>query len=281
MADAQPAAPPLPFADTTLGADFVEQLTELWERLTPGQQAKLAAVLAVIKEQDAAIRVTVGNMKGGVAKSTTAIFFALLLAFTGEDVLLVDGDKKNTSCLKWKLGAGEEWPLNVQVQPWATPDLAPRVQAMRGQVKHVVADTSPQIEEVLRAALMVTDTFLIVTQPNPMDVLQLKDSIQAAVETDQQKRVLGGELAAVISFMRVKQQNSVLLREARKHCDDNEYPYLWSAVISRDPIAEMFGAFPWDFAEYIDLFAEFVAYALGLDYIPGEPTEDEPVEETA
>ncbi|MFC6883363.1 AAA family ATPase [Actinomadura yumaensis] len=280
MADAKLAAPPLPFADSTLGADFIAQLTDLWERLTLEQQIKLAAVLAVIKEHDAAIRVTVGNMKGGVAKSTTSIFFALLLAFTGEEVLLVDGDKKNTSCLKWKLGAEGDWPLNVQVQPWATPDLAPRVQAMRGQVKHVVADTSPQIEEVLRAALMVTDTFLIVTQPNPMDVLQLEDSINVAVETDQQKRVLGGELAAVIAFMRVKQQNSILLRDARKHADDNDFPYLWTAVLSRDPIAEMFGTFPWNFAEYIDLFAEFVAYALGLDYIPGE-TADEQVEENA
>lgn len=275
VADTSAGATMLPFAGTPLGPEVEAQLTDLWSRLSAAQQAKVAATLAVVKDSGAAVRVTIGNMKGGVAKSTTTIFFALLLAFLGEPVLLVDGDGKNTSCLLWKLGAGDDWPMNVQVMPWATPDLAKQVQAMEGQFRHLVIDTSPQLEDVLQAGLFVTDTFVIVSLPNPMDIAQVDQSVDLAVTVDGQKRVFGGELAAVILLVRAKQENSRLLTGAKRYLDDKDYPYLSVPIISRDPYADMFGAFPWDFADYIDAFAEFVAYALGLDFVPGTDLDEE------
>lgn len=277
MTDTHTAAPPPPFAGSPLGAELEAQLEELWQRLTHEQQVKLAATLAALRDSGAALRVTVGNLKGGVAKSTTSIFFAMLLSFLGEDVLLIDADPKNTSCLLWKAGADEagEWPANVQVLPWGTPDLAKRIRAMEGQFRHLIIDTGPQLEDILTSGLFVTDTFLIVCQPNPMDVAQIDKSVELAVRVDEQKQAVGGgELAGVVLLVRAKRTDSRLLAQARNYLGERDYPYLWTPILSRDPYADMFGAFPWDFADYVDAFAEFVAYALGLEHIPGQEPAD-------
>ena len=41
--------------------------------------------------------VTVGNSKGGVGKTTLAVNLAIVLAASGRDVLLVDGDEQRTA----------------------------------------------------------------------------------------------------------------------------------------------------------------------------------------
>ena len=41
--------------------------------------------------------VTVGNVKGGVGKTTLAINIAIARALAGRDVLLVDGDEQGTA----------------------------------------------------------------------------------------------------------------------------------------------------------------------------------------
>ena len=46
---------------------------------------------------------TIGNIKGGVGKTTLAVNLAILRALAGRDVLLVDGDEQVAS--KASLGA--------------------------------------------------------------------------------------------------------------------------------------------------------------------------------
>ena len=57
----------------------------------------------------AGMRVTYGNLKGGVAKSTSSVYTALGLAAAGGRVLLVDADATNRTCLKWS-SLAEDWP---------------------------------------------------------------------------------------------------------------------------------------------------------------------------
>jgi chromosome partitioning protein len=40
---------------------------------------------------------TIGNVKGGVGKTTLAVNFAIARAASGRDVLLIDGDEQGTA----------------------------------------------------------------------------------------------------------------------------------------------------------------------------------------
>lgn len=44
---------------------------------------------------------TVGNIKGGVGKTTLAVNLAIIRANAGRDVLLVDGDEQGTVTLSF------------------------------------------------------------------------------------------------------------------------------------------------------------------------------------
>ncbi|MEZ7132660.1 AAA family ATPase [Nonomuraea sp. AD125B] len=247
-----------------------EQLAAIWALLAPADRALFESVVAAIAGRP--IRVTIGNMKGGVNKTTTAVHLALALALTGDPVLLVDGDPKNQSSLMWKLGAGDEWPVNLTVMPWATPDLAKRVTAMEGQFTHLVIDTSPQHDDILRAGLMVTDTFVIPCQPTPMDTAQLDSTFKVAEQMDSLKAAHGGELAAIVLFARAKQaggNDTNLLRTSYARVEKKDYPVFSTPLYDSIRYAEAFGMFPRAFRDYGKVFAELAAFALGMDEVPG------------
>ncbi|WP_433357754.1 AAA family ATPase (plasmid) [Microtetraspora malaysiensis] len=238
------------------------QLTELWGYLTDEDRETLEAALTALISSGESVRVTIGNMKGGVNKTTTAVHFALALALSGEPVLLVDGDPTNQSCLMWKLGAGDDWPVNLQVMPWATPDLAKRIKAMEGQFKHLVIDTSPQHKDVLRAGLMVTDTLVIPCQPTPMDTAQLDVTFKLAAEMDALS-----EVAAVVMFARAKHKTN-LLKKSFAEVERQGYPVFSTPLYDSVEYAQNFPRFPDRFLGYAPLFAELVAFAAGLDEVP-------------
>ncbi|MBG0818989.1 AAA family ATPase [Planomonospora sp. ID82291] len=254
-------------APVQLNREEVEQqLAGLWNLLTPEDRELLQVIAAAVKANGEPIRITIGNLKGGVNKTTTAVFLALLLAFTGENVLLVDGDATNNSCLLWKLGAGENWPVNLQVMPWGTPDLAKRIKAMEGQFKHLVVDTGPQHKGVLESALYVTDTLLIPTQATPMDTSQLDETFALAEKIDAIK-----ELATVVMFARAKKpggKDTHLTRNSYARVEKKGYPVLSKPLYDSGVYAEAFPVFPTDWVQYPSLLAELVAFALDLDEVP-------------
>ena len=62
-----------------------------------------------LRKAGAAVRVTYGNLKGGVGKSTSSVYTALGLAATGRRVLQqTTADATNWTCLKWS-SLAEDW----------------------------------------------------------------------------------------------------------------------------------------------------------------------------
>lgn len=88
------------------------------------------------------MRVTVGNLKGGVAKSTTAVFLAAGLS-RARRVLLVDADATNRTALHWS-AAGDAWPEGIALVGREVPDLPRRVAVAERDYDHIVIDTGPE-----------------------------------------------------------------------------------------------------------------------------------------
>lgn len=197
------------------------------------------------------MRITVGNLKGGVAKSTTAVYLALGLARTGR-VLLVDADGTNASVLDWSSSC-QEWPEQIVVVPWAVEDLARRVQAVEGDYDHVVIDTGPEQAAILRQALLVTDELIVPVSPSPMELRKLAQTWQAAAEVDAISPVTARVLLAKV---RSGTRSSV---EARRYLEDDlELPVMGADISLRESYAMAWGTAPADLDQYEGVLAELL-----------------------
>lgn len=245
----------------------LDEVAEYWAQIPRRDANVLLLTLDALVKSGQDIKVTVGNLKGGAIKTTISIHLALALALTGEAILAVDSDKVNYSIVLWKAGMGDGWPIWVQVLPWASTDLPKKLRAISGTFRHLVIDTSPSHPELLEAALDSTTTFLITSQPNPLDVAQLDKSINAGLKVDARKE---DGLACVIVLARAKKGTNIL-KKARAYIRDPEqnWPLLDVIITDRVDHADAFGEFPWEWQDFAWLVHDLVAYELGLDVVPG------------
>lgn len=125
------------------------------------------------------VSLTVGNLKGGTAKTTTAMYVAAGLARAGR-VLLVDADPQG-SALDWSEHTER---LPATVIPWPTRDLARRVADVAGDYDHIVIDTGPGNPAILRQALLATDELLVPVAPSPVELRRLAPTFELAAEVD-------------------------------------------------------------------------------------------------
>lgn len=190
-----------------------------------------------------AMRITLGNLKGGVGKSTTSVYLALGLAREGGRVLLVDADGTNRTALKWSTLA-DDWPASVTVTGWEVADLARRVQAVAGDYEHVVIDTGPQRPAILRQALMVTDDLLITVAPSPVELEQLPDTFALAAEVD----AISPTFAQVL-LVRVKARTRSSV-DARAFLTDRDLPVMAADVHHWEAYSLAYGTVPADLGEY-------------------------------
>lgn len=196
------------------------------------------------------MRITVGNLKGGTAKTTSSVFLALGLGQSGR-TLLVDADPQG-SASDWAENT-EDWPDAVTVIPWATRDLAKRVSQVSADYEHIVIDTGPQNEVILRQALMVTDHFVVPVTPSPMEIRQLRPSFELAAEVDAVSPVWAHVLLCKV------RERSVLLAESLDLLDRLELPAFKAMIHLWDQYIAAWASAPddaEDLAEYADLINE-------------------------
>jgi chromosome partitioning protein len=137
---------------------------------------------------------TVGNVKGGVGKTTLAVNLAIAYARQGRDVLVVDGDEQGTAMAFTDLRTAEK---DGQCGYTA---VALRGTALRSQVRRlapkytdVVIDVGGRDTGSLRAALTVSDLVLIPVQPRSFDLW----AVDMMIELLQEAREVNESLRAV------------------------------------------------------------------------------------
>lgn len=196
------------------------------------------------------VRLTVGNLKGGVAKTTTAVHLACGLAASGR-TLLVDADPQAASALDWSTVAGEAWP--VTVIPWAGADLARRVKDVAGDYAHVVIDTGGENDEILGSALMVTDELVVPVAPSLIELRRLPATFQLASKVD----VISPVTARVLLCkVRAGTRSGV---EARELLESLDLPVMAAQIGLREQYSAAFGTVPADLGEYADVLAELTS----------------------
>ncbi len=124
---------------------------------------------------------TVGNIKGGVGKTTLAVNIAIARASEGRDVLLVDGDEQQTAITFTDLRTeqlAQPGYIAVSLQGAA---LRTQVRQLAPKYDDIIIDVGGRDTGSLRAALTISETLLVPVQPRSFDIWAV-DQIAAMVK---------------------------------------------------------------------------------------------------
>lgn len=211
------------------------------------------------------MKVTVGGLKGGVGKTTTAVHLACLLArgstdgrIPGGRVLLVDADPQSQSAFDWlAMAQGRGETLPVEVLPWATPNLGERLRALDASANppdHVVIDTGGETASMFRSALACAPELVMPCRAYGIELRRVPATFQAAREVQD---ATGVEVYPRVLFVAMV-HNSADEREARSFLLDEHVPMFRSRVPHSPAIARNFGHVPTWYGAYEDVYVELV-----------------------
>ena len=191
--------------------------------------------------------VAVVNLKGGVGKSTSAVYFATVASGDGE-VVVLDADTER-SALEWASG---ELPFEVVA---AERDrLARQARELEGKRRDrrvVIVDTPPNDREVLRTAASVADRVVVPVAPTGVDVNRLRATLEVLLDVEATR----GELDTSILLTRWDGRKR-LAREAEEFL--GRFPLLDSRIRALTRYEDGFGSRPWYLEEYGKAWEEVV-----------------------
>lgn len=195
------------------------------------------------------MKITVGNVKGGCGKTTTAVHLALGLAADGR-TLLVDADPEQPMAHEWAEVA-EDWPVDrCTVVPIASRDLARRVTPMLRDYEHVVFDVGPKNPALLRQAMSMSDVVVIPARPTTPDLREIPKTMDLAAEVDATH-----PLSVAVLLVQVRTATSSAA-EARELLAEEGIPVMASQVRLVKTFELAFGTAPENLRDYEDVVKE-------------------------
>ncbi len=207
------------------------------------------------------MRVVVGTLKGGVAKTTTAAYLGFGLAVDGSRVLLVEADPQAKTLSDWRGLAGEQWPDNLVVSTHTDArSLARDVSALSAGFDHVVIDVGGEDDMLLSAALSIADELVAPVAPSLSEIRRLPATFHLA---EKSAVSAGREIGAQVLLVKVERR-SIGLRDARKTLDREGLPCLDADVrLLPATIPNAFGTVITDLLDYGPVLDEIRGYEFG------------------
>lgn len=137
--------------------------------------------------------VTIGNVKGGVGKTTLAVNFAIARAQQGHDVLLVDGDEQGAALTFTELRCEQIGLHDYTAVALSGAAVRTQVRQLTPKYADIIIDVGGRDTGSFRAALTVTEVLLIPVQPRTFDIWAM-DQVAALIE---EARTLNDRLHAL------------------------------------------------------------------------------------
>ncbi|WP_330351729.1 AAA family ATPase [Streptomyces sp. NBC_00582] len=239
-------------------ADIHDALREMIDSLPEPLRTAVIACL----NTPGGVRITNGNAKGGVMKTTLSVYFALILALTGENVVLVDADDTNRTCLKWQAAAGAAWPASVTVVQYTGSSMFKNVTDLMAKgYKHLVIDVGPTDKGVLKTAWALTKRGIVPTQQHVGDIVQLTTTFDLLKEMGEDidlHVLLARSFPKRVSYTSGRDYIENLIAG---NTADHPEPFtnvhlLQGTVPFLEGIADTWGQIPQDFAFFSSVLAE-------------------------
>jgi chromosome partitioning protein len=191
--------------------------------------------------------VAVVNLKGGVGKTTTALYFAEAGKEAGYTPVVIDADSEK-SAIEWS-SQGEMGFTVVAAEKDAIARQA-RQLVKEGQL--VIIDTPPNNRETLWAASAVADHVVVPVAPTGVDVNRLRATLEVLLDVE----AIKGTLDTSILFTRWDKRKR-LAREAEELL--RNFPLLAARIRSLTRYEDGFGSRPQYLEEYRAAWSEVVS----------------------
>lgn len=138
-----------------------------------------------------AVVLAIGGIKGGIGKSTTAVYLAHQYTALGLMVLVICADPGSGTSRKWNKRArelGHPLPFTVKAHP--SEDLEDRILEEEWHLHYdlIIIDTGGDDDRILRAAYRIADHMLLTASPSPVDLDTLADSARTAIGQGEEAR---------------------------------------------------------------------------------------------
>ncbi len=188
--------------------------------------------------------VAVVNLKGGVGKTTTALYLAEAAHEKGNVPVVIDADNER-SALEWSALDALEYEV-VQAEK---DGLARQARTLQKQGHTVIIDTPPNNREILWAAAAVADRVVVPVAPTGVDVNRLRVTLEVLLDIEATK----GELDTNILLTRWDKRKR-LAREAEELLE--QFPLLDVRIRALTRYEDGFGERPAYLEEYKQAWAE-------------------------
>ncbi|MBW3090010.1 ParA family protein [Bifidobacterium miconisargentati] len=189
------------------------------------------------------MKVAIANAKGGVAKTTTAIYLACAAVMRGLKAEVLDADPQSSASMWADLAADNNDPLPFDVVPANLSTLA-RLDCRPGEWKFIDA---PPSGRVLEAAIEAADFVIVPTSDSPLDLQQAWATLKA---------VSGTKPSAALVVRAEMGTNA--FKETLEALDENDTVRFETVVRKRQEIKKSLGWNPTKLYEYGDVLSELI-----------------------
>lgn len=193
--------------------------------------------------------ISVVNAKGGVGKTTTAMYLAAAFVEQDQSVRVIDLDRQGTA-IDWAERAEDaESPLPFEVEN-TIPRRLDRIARLAHREEIIMVDTPPGDPEAIDAAIATADFVVVPTRATNADLSRVWEV---------QPSLTGKKYGVLVTFTRSGTSSLEIVLDALK---DNDVPVFQATIPLRESIHSTFGYTPGPDTHGYDQVAQEIKEAL-------------------